>query len=82
MQLVFGGSSRALEVGEIGHEIRKHLYFWQILILNAMPRQALHSAIALDEQAFGLTKTYDITFVNEKSFLPHMTGLMSQICQP
>ena len=47
-----------------------------------MPRQALHSAIALDEQAFGLTKTYDITFVNEKSFLPHMTGLMSQICQP
>jgi len=29
-----------------------------------------------DEQTFGLTKMYDITFVNEKSFLAHIADLM------
>lgn len=30
-----------------------------------------------DEQTIGLTKMYDITFVNEKSFIPHITGLIA-----
>ncbi|QPK62953.1 hypothetical protein IVG45_19355 [Methylomonas sp. LL1] len=30
-----------------------------------------------DEQVQGLTKMYDITFANEKTFLPHITGLMA-----
>jgi len=31
-----------------------------------------------DEQVLGLTKMYDITFVNEKSFIPHITGLLAK----
>ncbi len=30
-----------------------------------------------DEQTIGLTKMYDITFVNEKSFISHITGLIA-----
>ncbi|WP_446808704.1 hypothetical protein ACH50O_15695 [Methylomonas sp. 2BW1-5-20] len=31
-----------------------------------------------DEQVLGLTKMYDITFVNETSFITHIAGLVSQ----
>ena len=31
-----------------------------------------------DEQIAGLTKMYDITFVNEKSFISHITGLIAK----
>lgn len=31
-----------------------------------------------DEQIAGLTKMYDVTFVNEKNFIPHIVGLIAK----
>jgi hypothetical protein len=62
--------------GEFRRDIEKYAALRQRLNLEK-PQFLLCAAGLSAEKAQGLTSMYDVTFVNEHNFLPHIEGLVS-----